>query len=108
MSESRLLPEMKIRSAQANYWWQKTEPAGALLNRLMILFIFVPIGLVFTNLYLWSFVVFSLMIPYGFLVRHLAVCAVRNHLSNNPGAVPDFRDAGIIRADADLDSETDR
>jgi hypothetical protein len=86
-----------IIAPEANEWWRKTEPAGALLNRLMILFIFAPIALVFKNLYALSFVVFSLMIPYGFLVRRLAVSAVRNHLANHPDSVEDFRDAGILR-----------
>lgn len=87
----------KIVSSEANYWWQKNEPAGALLNKLMIVFIFAPIALVLKSFYLLSFVVFSLMIPYGFLVRRLAVSAVRNHLASHPDSAEDFRSAGILR-----------
>jgi hypothetical protein len=88
---------INIVSAEANDWWRRNEPTGALLSKLMILFIFVPIGLVIEDLYLWSFVVFSLMIPYGLLVRRLAVFAVRNHLASHPDAVEEFREAGILR-----------
>ena len=87
----------QIVAPEANYWWRTHEPTGALLNRLMILFIFAPIALVFKDLYLLSFIVFSLMIPYGFLVRRLAVSAVRNHLASHPDSVEDFRSAGILR-----------
>ena len=90
-------PELEIFAAEANDWWRKNQPAGTLLNNLMVLFIFVPIGLVWKSFYLLSFVVFSLMIPYGFLVRRLAVSAVRNHLACHPDSVDDFRSAGILR-----------
>jgi hypothetical protein len=88
--------DFQISSVEANYWWRKNAPVGALLNNLMLLFIVVPIALVFKALYLWGLLLFSLMIPYGFLVRHLSVWAVRNHLASNPDAVDDFCDAGII------------
>ena len=90
------LESLKIFRAEANYWWRKNEPTGALLNNLMILFIVAPIALVLKNLYVLSFIVFSLMIPYGFLVRQLAVVAVRNHLATHPEAVAGFLNAGII------------
>src|SRR5262245_15361482 len=97
MSESDSAPFEILSPAEANYWWRTNEPAGALLNKLMILFIIAPIALVLKNLYLLSFVVFSLMIPYGFLVRRLAVSAVRSHLANHPDSVEEFRSAGILR-----------
>ena len=90
-------PPFEILSVEANYWWRTNEPVGALVNKLMILFIVAPIALVFKNLYLLSFVVFSLMIPYGFLVRRLAVSAVRNHMASHPDSKEDFRSAGILR-----------
>ena len=96
MSASEV-PKVEIFAFEANYWWRKNEPAGALLNNLLLLFMFGPIGLVLKNLYVLSFVVFSLMIPYGFLVRRLAVSAVRNHLASHPDSVEDFRNAGILR-----------
>ena len=86
-----------IVSLEANNWWRKNEPAGALLNNLMIVFIFAPIALVLKSFYLLSFIVFSLMIPYGFLVRRLAVSAVRNYMASHPDSVEDFRSAGILR-----------
>jgi hypothetical protein len=89
-------PSLEISAVEANNWWLKNEPAGILLNKLRILFIMVPIGLVFKDLYVWSFAVFSLMIPYGFFVRYLACCAVRKHLATNPAALEDFRNAGIV------------
>ena len=94
---ANLRAAVEISSADANHWWRKTQPAGALLNNLMILFILVPIAMVLKNFYFLSLVVFSLMIPYGLLVRHLSVCAVRNHLAGHPDVIEDFRDAGIIR-----------
>ena len=87
---------MEIHSVEANRWWQQHSIAGVLLNRLMLLFIFVPIGLVFMNFYATSAVVFLFMAPYGFLVRHLAVRAVRRHVELHPDALEEFRRQGII------------
>jgi hypothetical protein len=88
--------EFEIRPAEANRWWQKNTVLGVFLNRLMIVFILAPIGLVFSNLYTLSFIAFSCMIPYGFLLRHLAVRAVRNHLTVHPEALDEFENEGII------------
>ena len=63
--------ECEISAVEANYWWRRTTPAGALLNKLMFLFIVVPIGLVLKSLYSLSFVVFAFMVPYGFFLRFL-------------------------------------
>jgi len=93
MSLSR---EFQIIPLEANNWWQKNDPTGTILNRLMLVFIFLPIGLVWKQYYALSFVVFACMIPYGFLVRKLAVRAVKNHLTTNPGEVEVFQQQGII------------
>jgi phosphatidylglycerophosphate synthase len=85
-----------VRSGEANRWWQQNSVLGVLLNRLMLLFIFVPIGLVLSNRYSLSMVVFAFMIPYGFLVRYLAMRAVRAHLALNPDALEEFESQGII------------
>jgi hypothetical protein len=85
-----------IRPAEANRWWQKNTVAGVLLNRLMLLFIFVPIALVFLDFYRVSFVVFAFMVPYGLFLRHLAVRAVRHHLSLHPEAQEEFETEGIV------------
>ena len=87
---------MAVSSAEANYWWRKNDPKGALLNTLMFLFIVVPIALVLKRFYASSFVVFAFMVPYGLFVRHLAVRAVRQHLENHPEQCEEFEQAGII------------
>jgi hypothetical protein len=87
---------MNISRIEANYWWRKNEPAGALLNNLMVLFIVVPIGLVVERFYALSFVIFAFMVPYGFFMRHLAVRAVRRHLENHPEEREKFEQHGII------------
>jgi hypothetical protein len=87
---------MAISSAEANYWWRKNDPAGALLNNLMLLFVAVPIVLVLKSFYAFSFVVFAFIVPYGFFMRHLAVRAVEQYLENHPEEVEKFEEAGII------------
>jgi len=86
----------QISSVEANYWWRQTTPAGALLNKLMVLFILVPITLVFKRFYGLSFAVFAFMVPYGLLVRRLAVRAVRQHIQDHPEDRDNFEQAGII------------
>ena len=90
--------EFDIKAVEANSWWQKTRPVGALMNNLMLLFIFVPIGLVIKQFYTLSFLVFCFMVPYGFLVRHLAVRAVRNYLACHPEALDEFESSGILNS----------
>jgi hypothetical protein len=84
------MSEFRISPLEANRWWEKNSVVGVLLNRLMILFILGPIALVFRQLYVASVVVFAFMIPYGFLVRYLAVRAVRQYVSEHPEAVEEF------------------
>ncbi len=86
----------EINSSQANQWWHRNDVKGALLNNLMVLFIVAPIALVFKQYYTLRFIVFSFMVPYGLLVRHLAVRAVRSRLQSNPDLIQIFRDDGII------------
>jgi hypothetical protein len=85
-----------ISPVEANYWWRQTTPAGALLNKLMVVFIVAPVALVLKNFYLLSFIVFALMVPYGLLVRHLAVRAVQRHMMDHPEDRENFEKAGII------------
>jgi hypothetical protein len=87
---------LKISPIEANYWWRKNEPAGALLNTLMVLFIVVPIGLVLKRFYALSFLVFAFMVPYGLFVRHLAVRAVRRQLELYPEKGEEFEQQGVI------------
>ena len=87
---------MVVSSAEANYWWRKNDPAGALLNSLMLLFIAVPIGLVLKSFYAFSFAIFAFIVPYGFFLRHLAVRAVEQYLQSHPEEFEKFEAAGII------------
>ena len=88
--------ECEVSAAEANYWWRQKTPVGALLNKLMLLFILVPIVLVFKSFYGLSFMVFAFMVPYGLFVRYLAVRAVRQHLEEHPEQREEFEQAGII------------
>jgi hypothetical protein len=102
MSESdrpnrfELPDDLQISSLEANYWWRKTDPVGAFLNNLMFAFIVAPVVLVLRSYYVLSFVIFALMVPYGFLLRWLAVAAVRRRLAKHPEDMLEFREAGII------------
>ena len=87
---------MTISSPEANYWWRQNNPAGALLNNLMFLFIVVPIGLVLKSLYALSLIVFAFMVPYGLFLRWLAVRAVRQYLEIHPEETRTFEETGII------------
>jgi hypothetical protein len=87
---------VKIDPFEAHYWWRKNDAAGVILNKLMVLFIFVPIVLVMKRFYVISFVVFSFMVPYGLLLRHLAVRAVRRSLELHPEKSEEFQQEGII------------
>ena len=86
----------EVSSAEANRWWQRNTVTGVLLNRLMLLFIFGPMALVFFNWYRLSIVVFALMIPYGLVVRRLAIVAVRKFVQDHPEAKEEFENEGII------------
>jgi len=88
--------ERVVSPAEANYWWRKNDPAGALLNNLMFLFIVLPIVLVLKSFYALSFIVFAMMVPYGLFLRRLAIHAVRHHLENHPEEWEKFEESGII------------
>jgi len=85
-----------VSPAEANYWWRKNDPAGALLNNLMFLFVVGPIILVLKSFYALSFVVFALMVPYGLFVRWLAIRAVRRYLEDHPEECEKFEETRII------------
>ncbi len=85
-----------VRSGEANRGWQQNSIVGVVLNRLMLLFIFVHIALVLINRYSLSLAVFAFMIPYGFFVRYLAMRAVRSHIALHPDAAAEFESLGII------------
>lgn len=85
-----------VVGSEASYWWRKNDPLGVLLSTSMWLFVIAPIALVLKRFYGLSFFVFSLMVPYGLLLRYLAVRAVRNHLKNHPEEREEFEQSGII------------
>lgn len=87
---------MKIDPLEANTWWRKNEPAGALLNTLMFVFIVGPIGLVMKRFYVLSFFVFAFMVPYGLFLRYLAVRVVRRRLELHPEQSEEFQQEGIV------------
>jgi hypothetical protein len=89
-------PQEQISAPEANYWWRESTPSGALLNKLMVLFIIVPVVLVLKSFYTLSLAIFAFMIPYGLFVRHLAVRAVRQHLQHHPEERENFERAGIV------------
>src|SRR5437867_10990765 len=92
----RALSQREISPAEANYWWRKNDPAGALLNNLMFLFIVVPIVLVLKSFYALSFVVFAMMVPYGLFLRRLAIYAVWHHPENHPEEWAKFEESVFI------------
>lgn len=84
------MSEFEISPLEANRWWEKNSVMGVLLNRLMLIFILGPIALVFRHFYIASLIVFAFMVPYGCLVRYLAVRAVRQYVSAHPEAIEEF------------------
>ena len=70
--------------------------AGAILHRSMLLFIAVPVALAFYEYYALSFVIFVLMVPYGFLLRHLATRAVVRFIRSHPETMEELRSSGVI------------
>ena len=90
------MSESRVSIGEASYWWRKNDPAGVFLDRLMLLFIAVPIVLVLNQFYVLSFVVFAFMVPYGLFLRYLAVRAVRHHLEVHPEEREEFEQAGIV------------
>ncbi len=92
MSES-----FEINQIEAWYWWRTNVGVGAILYRLMLLFIVVPVWLVAKDHLLLSFVVFAGMIPYGLLLRRLAERSVSSFIRKHPQAIDQFEEAGVIR-----------
>ena len=62
----------------------------------MLLFIAVPLALVWKGYYVASFVVFGFMVPYGLFLRHLATRAVLVLIEKHPETFAEFEEAGVI------------
>ena len=81
---------------EASYWWRTNAVSGALLHRLMLLFIAVPLVLVWKGYYVTSFVVFGFMVPFGLFLRYMAARAVVVLIERNPETFAEFQEAGVI------------
>ena len=91
-----MLTPFKIDANEAGIWWRTNTVAGAVLYRLMLLFIVGPLILVSKGYYTTSLVVFSFMIPYGLLLKRLAKRAVINLIDSHPQTSEEFANSGII------------
>ena len=90
-------PLFEVVAKEASYWWRTNVLAGTLLHRLMLLFIAIPLVLVMKGYYLTSLLVFSFMVPYGLLLKHLARRAVAGMIAKHPKTLSEFKEAGVIR-----------
>ena len=81
---------------EASYWWRTNQVAGAILHRLMLLFIFVPLGLVYYRYYIASFLAFAGIVPYGFFLRYLAERSVDRIIRKHPETIDHFEQEGVI------------
>jgi hypothetical protein len=88
--------QFEVVANEASYWWRTNAVSGALLHRLMLLFIAVPLALVWKGYYVASFVVFGFMVPYGLFLRHLATRAVLVLIEKHPETFAEFEEAGVI------------
>jgi len=91
-----MLPPFKVIPSEANHWWRNNDLTGAILNKLMVLFIVGPVVLVFYGFYILSFVVFAGMVPYGLILQRLACRAVKRHLDRSPEESGGFAETGVI------------
>jgi uncharacterized membrane protein len=103
MSAPEPPPDFDISSSEANTWWRTNDPAGAILNRLMLALVIAPALLAYNEYYKVAFVVFAFIVPYGLLVRYLAVNAVKRRIANDPESLSEFREAGIVRGNSGTD-----
>ncbi len=81
---------------EASYWWGTNDVAGVILHRLMLLFIFVPLVLVYYRYYVYSFFVFAGMVPYGLFLQYLAERSIVKIIRRNPETIEHFEEEGVI------------
>ena len=89
-------PRFEVVGSEASYWWRTNVIAGAILHRLLLLFIAGPVVLVAKGYYLLSLLVFGLMVPYGLLLQHLATRSVSTFLQAHPETLAEFEESGVI------------
>jgi hypothetical protein len=90
------IPPFEVIPDEAAYWWRTTQVSGAILHRLMILFILVPMVLVYYRYYVSSFLVFALIVPYGLFLRYLSELSVTRIIRKNPETLEHFEQEGVI------------
>jgi hypothetical protein len=86
----------EIVRREASHWWRTNNVAGAILHRLMLLFIAGPVVLVINRYYTLSFVVFAMMVPYGLLLQYLAERYVARTIREHPETIGHFEDEGVV------------
>ncbi len=86
----------EIVRKEAWYWWRTNHVAGVILHRLMLLFIFVPLVLLYYRYYVYSFVVFAGMVPYGLFLQYLAERSIVEIIRRNPETIGHFEEEGVI------------
>ena len=94
--EPDLTAPFEVIQDEASYWWRTNRVSGTILYRLMLLFIFVPLTLVYYRHYIPSFLVFAGIIPYGYLLRYLAKRSVTLIIQKHPEALDHFEREGVI------------
>jgi hypothetical protein len=87
---------LQISRSEASYWWRTNSVAGAILYRMMILFIFTPMALVYYRYYVLSFIVFAFIVPYGLLLQYLAERFVARIIRKHPETIEHFESEGIV------------
>jgi hypothetical protein len=93
---SETVPDVEVVRKEASYWWRTSDVVGAILHRLMLLFIFVPLTLVYYRYYVPSFLVFGGIVPYGLLLQYLAQRSVIRTIRKHPEALEQFEKEGVI------------
>jgi hypothetical protein len=96
LEEPDLTPPFEVNGHEASYWWRTTQVTGAILHGLMLLFIFVPMALVYYRYYVSSFLVFAGIIPFGFFLRYLAERRVARIIRKHPETLDHFEQEGVI------------
>lgn len=89
----------RVVRKEASYWWRTRTVPGAVLHRLMLLFIFVPLALVYYRYYVASFLVFAGIVPYGLLLEYAAEWSVSRAIRKNPETLDEFAADGVVVPD---------
>ena len=86
----------EIVRVEASHWWRTNVVAGAILHRLMLLFIAVPVVLVAKGYFVLSIFVFLGMVPYGLLLRCVAERSLASFIEAHPETLAEFEAEGIV------------